>query len=83
MIDPKSFDDLARKFSSLMPEPLGQAGEEMEKNFKAGLQGVLSKMDLVTREEYDVQVQLLEKSRQRLAELEERISQLESGSGGS
>lgn len=81
MIDPKAFDDLARKFTSLIPEPLGQAGEEVEKNFKAGLQGMLNKMDLVTREEYDVQVQLLEKSRQRLAELEERIARLEAGSG--
>ena len=78
MIDPKALDDLARKFSSMIPEPLGQAGEEMEKNFKAGLQGLLNKMDLVTREEYDVQVELLEKSRQRLVELEARIAALES-----
>lgn len=76
MIDPKALDELARKFTALIPEPLGQAGEEMEKNFKAGLQGMLSKMDLVTREEYDVQVQLLEKCRQRLDELEKRVEAL-------
>ncbi|CAG0910518.1 unnamed protein product [Cyprideis torosa] len=77
MFDPKSLDDMARKFSALIPAPLGQAQEELEKNFKAGLQGLLSKMDLVTREEYDVQVQLLEHSRERLAAMEQRLNALE------
>lgn len=78
MIDPKGLDEMARKLTALIPEPIGQAQEEMEKNFKAGLQGLLNKMDLVTREEYDVQVQLLERSRERLNELEQRLAALES-----
>lgn len=80
MIDPKGLDEMARKLTALIPEPIGQAQEEMEKNFKAGLQGLLNKMDLVTREEYDVQVQLLERSRERLNELEQRLAALESKS---
>lgn len=77
MIDPKGLDEMARKLTALMPAPIGQAQEEIEKNLKAGLQGLLNKMDLVTREEYDVQVQLLERSRERLNELEQRLTALE------
>ena len=77
MIDPKGIDDFVRKLSSMVPPPLAQAGDELEKNFKAGLQGFLQKADLVTREEFDVQTALLERSRLRLAELEERLAALE------
>jgi len=77
MIDPKTLDDLARRLSQLMPESLNQFQGDIEKNLKSGLQGVLQKMDLVTREEYEVQTALLERSRERLAALEARIKTLE------
>ena len=77
MIDPKTLDDLARRLSQLMPESLNQFQGDIEKNLKAGLQGVLQKMDLVTREEYEVQTALLERSRERLAALEARIETIE------
>jgi len=77
MIDPKTLDDLARRLSQLMPESLNQFQGDIEKNLKSGLQGVLQKMDLVTREEYEVQTALLERSRERLATLEARIKTLE------
>ncbi len=77
MIDPKTLDDLARRLSQLMPESLSQFQGDIEKNLKSGLQGVLQKMDLVTREEYEVQTALLERSRERLAALEARIKTLE------
>jgi len=77
MIDPKTLDDLARRLAKLMPESLNQFQGDIEKNLKSGLQGVLQKMDLVTREEYEVQTALLQRSRERLATLEARIKALE------
>ncbi len=78
MIDPKGIDDFVNKLASMVPGPMTQAGEELEKNFKAGLQGFLQKANLVTREEFDVQSALLERSRARLLELEKRLADLES-----
>ena len=77
MIDPKTLDDMALRLSQLMPESLNQFQGDIEKNLKSGLQGVLQKMDLVTREEYEVQTALLQRSRERLATLEARIKALE------
>jgi BMFP domain-containing protein YqiC len=77
MIDTKNLDDFAKRLTALMPESLGRFQEDIEKNLKSGLKGVLQKMDLVTREEYEVQTALLQRSQARLAELEERISALE------
>ena len=77
MIDTKSLDDFARKLTALMPESLSRFQDDIEKNLKAGLKGVLQKMDLVTREEYEVQTALLARSQDRLADLEKRIVELE------
>ncbi len=77
MIDPKRLDEMARRLAELMPSSVSHLQADIEKNLKAGLQGVLQKMDLVTREEYDVQVALLERARQRLAALEARVEALE------
>ncbi|HFD88056.1 MAG TPA: accessory factor UbiK family protein [Gammaproteobacteria bacterium] len=77
MIDPKNIDELTQRISSLMPASAARFQEEIEKNLKSGLKGVLQKMDLVTREEYEVQTAILNRARARLAELEQRISSLE------
>ncbi len=76
-MEPKSIDEFARRIAGLMPASATRFQEEIEKNLKAGLKGVLQKMDLVTREEYDVQTAVLERSREKLAQLEERIAALE------
>lgn len=77
MIDPRNIDEMAERISSLMPESAMRFQEEIEKNLKAGLKGVLQKMDLVTREEFDVQTAILERSREKLAQLEQRVAELE------
>lgn len=77
MIDPRNIDEMAERISSLMPESAVRFQEEIEKNLKAGLKGVLQKMDLVTREEFDVQTAILERSREKLAQLEQRVAELE------
>ncbi len=75
--DPKSLDELARKLADAVPPGLAALGNDLEQNFKAVLQGGLAKLDLVTRQEFDIQAAVLRRSRERLEELEKRIAALE------
>lgn len=77
MFDSKRIDDMARRLTELMPASVRAFQADIEKNLRAGLQGVLAKMDLVTREEFEVQAALLTRSRERLGELEARVQALE------
>ena len=75
--DPKSLDELARKLAEAVPPGLAALCNDLEQNFKAVLQGGLAKLDLVTRQEFDIQSAVLRRSRERLEELEKRIAALE------
>ena len=75
--DPKNVDDFANKIKDIMPESLKSSKEEMQKTLKSGAEGVLQKLDLVSREEYDIQVALLRKCQEKIDELEAKISELE------
>ena len=75
--DPKNVDDFANKIKDIMPESLKSLKEEMQKTLKSGAEGVLQKLDLVSREEYDIQVALLNKCQEKIDELEAKISELE------
>jgi ubiquinone biosynthesis accessory factor UbiK len=75
--DPKSLDELARKLADAVPPGLAALGADLEQNFKAVLQRGLAKLDLVTRQEFDIQAAVLRRSRERLEELEQRIATLE------
>ena len=77
MIDNKTLDEMARKFTEMLPESVRNAQKDVEKNVKASLSGAFQRMDLVTREEFDVQVALLERTRERLGAMEERVTALE------
>jgi BMFP domain-containing protein YqiC len=77
VIDPKLIDDLARRLGGSLPESLRSLREDLEQNFKATLQAALSRLDLVTREEFDLRTAMLEKARTQLAELERRLQSLE------
>ena len=77
MLEPKQIDDFVRKLSELMPASVGQFQGEIEKNLKAGLQSTLQKMELVTREEYEVQAAVLGRTREKLEQLSQRLEQLE------
>jgi len=77
MFNPKSIDDIATRLTDALPPGLNTFKEDMEKNFKAILQSVLGKMDLVTREEFEVQKGVLAKTRSRLEDLEKRVSEME------
>lgn len=77
MIDPKAFEDLAKRFTEALPPSFRQFQSDMEKNVQAALQGAFSKLELVTREEFDVQQSVLARTRAKLEELERQVAVLE------
>lgn len=77
MFDPKSIDNIADKIANAIPPGLNHFKEDMDKNIHALLQSGLSKLDLVSREEFEVQKAVLAKTRARLEELEKRVAELE------
>ena len=77
MLNPKVIDDLARRLSDTVPAGLREAQQDLEKNFRTVLQNTLAKLDLVTREEFDVQARLLSRTREKLEALEKTIAELE------
>ena len=66
MIDLAQLDELARRLSSLVPPGLREGREELQQNFKSVLQTGLGKLDLVTREEFEVQRAVLSRTREKL-----------------
>ena len=77
VIEPKMFEDIAQKLGAVLPDGLQAVQRDVEKNFKAILQNSFAKMDLATREEFDVQTAVLQRSRQKLDKMEKQIEQLE------
>ncbi len=76
-INSNGLDDLARRLADAVPESVRAVGRDMESNFKAVLQSGLSKLDLVSRQEFDVQAALLARTQEKLAALEARLSTME------
>lgn len=73
----RPIDELVRRLAAMMPDSVRHVQQDVEKNLRAGLTGALQRMDLVTREEYDVQTKLLARCGERLSELEARVVALE------
>jgi BMFP domain-containing protein YqiC len=76
-MDPRSLDDLARRLAASMPAGLSAMREDLEANFKAVLQSGLAKLDLVTRQEFEVQCGVLRRTREKLEVLEARVIAME------
>jgi len=76
--DPRIIDDLARRLAGAVPESVNALRRDLEQNFKGVLQSQLAQLDLVTREEFDVQATVLKRTREKLATLEQRLAELES-----
>ena len=75
--DPRLIDDLARRLAGSVPESVMALRRDLEQNFKGVLQSQLAQLDLVTREEFDVQSGVLRRARERLEQLEARLKALE------
>jgi ubiquinone biosynthesis accessory factor UbiK len=70
-------DELARQLAESMPQNLRAFGEDLERTFKTVLHRGLERMELVTREEFDVQRSVLERTRTKLEQMEARLAELE------
>lgn len=77
MIESKLFDEMAKKFVNALPPGLREFQKDMERNFKSAMQATFAKLDLVTREEFDIQANVLSRTRAKLTEVEKRLAQLE------
>ena len=79
MLDPKTLEDFGAKMSALLAN---SPVKDFEKNAKATMSGIFAKLDLVTREEFDVQAEVLARTRAKLKDLEARVSALEKARSG-
>jgi ubiquinone biosynthesis accessory factor UbiK len=77
LINSNSLDELARRLADSVPESVRAFGRDLEGNFKAVLQAQLAKLDLVSRQEFDVQAAMLERTQAKLTTLEGRLKELE------
>ncbi|MCL2893088.1 ubiquinone biosynthesis accessory factor UbiK [Brenneria tiliae] len=77
MIDPKKIEQIARQVHESMPKGIRELGDDVEKKIRQVLQAQFSRLDLVNREEFDVQTQVLLRTREKIARLEQRLTELE------
>ena len=77
MIDLNHIDELARRLSGLVPPGLRESRDELQQNFKSVLQTGLARLDLVTREEFEVQRAVLLRTREKLEQLQQAVAELE------
>lgn len=78
MIDPKKIEQIARQVHESMPKGIRDLGDDVEKKVRQILQSQLTRLDMVSREEFDIQTQVLLRTREKLALIEQRLTQLES-----
>jgi BMFP domain-containing protein YqiC len=81
MLNPKFIDDLARQISDSIPTGVKGLQADVQKNIRTLLQGAFAKLDLVTREEFDVQSKVLARTREKLEALERQVTELEKRQG--
>ena len=80
MIDLRTLDDLSQRLGALLPPSHGEAREDLTRNFRSALQAGLQRLDLVTREEFEVQRLVLRRTREKLEALEQRLAEMERSS---
>lgn len=76
-MEPPRIDELARKLLDSLPEGVRTLRHDLETNFRAVLRANLGRLDLLTRDEFDAQSKVLERTRSRLETLEARVAELE------
>jgi len=77
MINSKLLDDLAQHLAKTVPTGIQVLQDDLKYNLRAGLEASLSHLDLVTREEFDVQTAVLSRTREKLDALERQMAELE------
>src|SRR5688572_14638172 len=81
-MDSFRIDELARRLFESVPPAVRSMQQDLENNFRTVLRSTLGKLDLVTREEFDVQTKVLERTRAKLEALETRVKEMEGVQGG-
>jgi BMFP domain-containing protein YqiC len=76
-METKLIDDLAKRLAAALPDGVTVLRQDLESNFRAVLQSGLTKLDLVTRREFDVQAGVLKRTREKLETLETRLTELQ------
>ena len=76
-MDKQFLDDLANRLAKAVPPGVRSLQDDLERNFRGLLQSGFAKLDLVTREEFDVQARVLERTRQKLTALEQELQSLQ------
>lgn len=76
MLPTQKIEQILQQFQDSLPEGVKAFGQEAESKLKQTLQAQLSKLDLVTREEFDIQTQVLLRTREKLEKLESRLDEL-------
>jgi BMFP domain-containing protein YqiC len=76
-MEPFRIDEIARRLFESVPPAVRTMQQDLERNFRSVLRTSLGKLDLVTREEFDVQVKVLERTRAKVDALEARLKELE------
>jgi BMFP domain-containing protein YqiC len=74
-------DEIARRLLESVPPAFRSMQQDLETNFRAVLRSSLAKLDLVSRDEFDTQTKVLERTREKLEQLEEKVKALEAGAG--
>ena len=74
MLNPKMLDEMSKKISEVLAQ---SPAKDIEKNARALLASLFARLDLITREEFDVQQEVLKRTREKLAEMEKRVAELE------
>ncbi|CED72645.1 accessory factor UbiK family protein [Aliivibrio sp. EL58] len=77
MFDPKKLEQVAKQIHDSMPQPVKELGTDVEQKVRQVIQGQLNKLDVVGREEFDVQTQVLLRTRQKLTAMEQKLAELE------
>jgi len=77
MIDAKIFDDISSRIAGNMPSGLQILQDDLKKNIRSAVEASLAHLDLVTREEFDIQAKVLARTRSRLEALEKQVEELE------
>ena len=74
MFEPRQFDELTKKLFATLPTSLQNFEKEIQGKFKEILQASFARLDLITREEFDVQTKVLARTREKLESLQQQVS---------
>jgi len=83
MFNPKKLEEIAKQVSDVIPESVKSVGSEVERKVKQVLQAQLQKLNMVSREEFDVQAKVLLRTREKLTALQKQVSEIETTLGAS